>query len=278
MLREAEVAKARIHVTSGKDFIDLYHQKNSTMLLDEKYVVVGAHIEDQLVQKIIKRKYVDFGKLIPKDRVLLEEDSRMEMHVKNGKTYWIPVHETSSINNFNKWEQAFRVFANIYTKANPNRAAELIEYNRLIHTASLSFAWDNVYLYDKEFRLHMSRYPQRSWAIILQQAWSMCLKDRIHRADFAGGSGFNGNSSGGSSSRARINEPCRRFNRGKCNFGLGCRYEHRCSYCYKFGHSTLNCRKAQANRSSKGRGSSSQSPVRRREHLRDNHNHENKTK
>ena len=37
---------------------------------------VGAHIEDGLVQKIEKGEYVDFGKLIPRDRVAAEEDGK----------------------------------------------------------------------------------------------------------------------------------------------------------------------------------------------------------
>ena len=44
---------------------------------------------------------------------------------------------------------------------------------------------------------------------------------------------------------------CRRFNRGRCTFGKTCRYEHRCTYCFKFGHGFHNCRKAAADRKEK---------------------------
>ena len=44
-------------------------------------------------------------------------------------------------------------------------------------------------------------------------------------------------------------EICRKFNRGKCNFGASCKYEHRCSYCNIFGHPSLSCRKVIADRS-----------------------------
>ena len=47
----------------------------------------------------------------------------------------------------------------------------------------------------------------------------------------------------------RANSPCRRFNRGRCNYGVNCRYEHRCTYCNKYGHGSVNCRKAIADRS-----------------------------
>ena len=60
------------------------------------------------------------------------------------------------------------------------RAGELIQYNYIIHTALQTFTWENVYCYDREFRMHMSRYHLvRSWSVILQQAWSMCLKDKL---------------------------------------------------------------------------------------------------
>ena len=62
-----------------------------------------------------------------------------------------------------------------------------------------------------------------------------------HSLDGTPGSGFN---------RAKINEPCKRFNRGHCNFGPNCKYEHRCAYapCGKFGHSILQCRKLVADK------------------------------
>ena len=110
---------------------------------------------------------------------MIEEEGRMEMFVKNGRTFWMPVNNGVNINNFGHWEQAFRVFSNIYCRANPQRATELIEYNNVIHSISLSYVWDNVYTYDKEFRLHMVRNPRRSWSVILQQAWSLRLRDRL---------------------------------------------------------------------------------------------------
>ena len=201
-------------------------------------MVVGSHVDVSLVEKIQKGDYVDFGKLIPKDRVMAIEDSRMDVVIRNGRTFWVPVNDSTTINNFNKWEQAFRVYSNIYSKAHPQRASQLIDYNHVIHSISQTYIWDNVYLYDKEFRLHMACNPLRSWSIILQQAWSLRLKDRIP-ANVSQNTNSNNHRNG---------EVCRQFNKGKCNFGINCRYEHKCSYCYKFGHNVLNCRKASADR------------------------------
>ena len=184
---------------------------SQTALIDEDYMVIGSHLDEMTINKIKNGDYVDFGKLIPHDRVLIEEDQRLEMVMRGGKAYYIPIHEMTNISNFHHWEQAFRVFSNIYTRFHPHRSSELIEYNHIIHTICQSYTWENVYMYDKDFRLHMSHHPQRSWNIILQQAWSLRLKDKINsnlspnRQQNNGGQ-FN---AGNGNDNGKINEPCR---------------------------------------------------------------------
>ena len=129
--------------------------------------------------------------------------------------------DNMTISSFSRWEQSFRVFATIFTNFFPSCASELLQYSHLIHTMSLSFAWDNVYAYDHDFRLHMSCHPKKSWAIILQQAWTIRLKDKI-------GSGSNSNHAGKmqglhSPNNRSKRDTCYRFNRGKCSFGQNCK-------------------------------------------------------
>ena len=198
-------------------------------------------------QKIVNSEYVDFGKLIPRDKIVTDDDSKFELVVKGGRAYWVPVNESTNISNFTRWEQAFRIYSNIYTRAHPNKCTELLQYNHIIYTISMTYQWDNVYAYDKEFRMHISKHPQRNWGIILQQAWSMHLRDRLPRSEFPSSS-HHGNSGRQVTQHKGSNEPCHRFNRGKCNFGANCKYEHRCTYCGKFGHGFFSCRKASADK------------------------------
>ena len=235
MIQQAEAAKARMFAATGKDRSNFFLSPSA--VIDEGYVVVGAHLDETMVGKIKRGEYVDFGKLLPRDRII--DEGRMEMFVRNGKTFWMPASSSVNINNFAKWEQAFRVFSNIFCKENPHRAAELIEYNHVIHTIAMAYTWENVYTYDKEFRMHMAGNPHCSWAIILQQAWSLRLRDRIYQGT---SSNFSSSSWNSSNHKTKVNERCRCFNRGKCNFGTNCKYEHRCSYCFKFGHGILSCR------------------------------------
>ena len=80
-------------------------------------------------------EYIDFAKLLPRDRLMCEENNQMEIVCKGGLTYFVPVSDREAngqINNFFKWEQAFHMFANIYTQAYPHKATKLIQYNHLI--------------------------------------------------------------------------------------------------------------------------------------------------
>ena len=213
MIHDAEALKARILEVPGNDkVINAYYLHPS--MLDEDYLVIGGFVDQNIKDKIKNGEYVDFAKLILKDKITNEEDHRMEMVNRGGMSYWVPVahREMSTINGFSKWEQAFCVFSNIYMS--------------VIHTAAQTFIWDNVYRYDREFRVHMARHHlNRSWSTILQQAWSMYLEDGV-------GTPSHGNRSGGSNIRNNQvrKKLCFDFNSGNCTFGKRCKFDHRCSF------------------------------------------------
>ena len=155
-------------------------------IVDECYVTIGSHVDPSLTEKIKRGQYVDFAKLLPRDKMFgVIQDDKLELVYRNGQTFFVPARDKDAmgITSFHRWEQAFRIFSNIYLKERPHRAAEVIQYNHIICTTSNTFTWENVYHYDREFRSHLGLFPESSWAIILKQAWSMCLKDR-HNSHF----------------------------------------------------------------------------------------------
>ena len=265
MIKECESAKAHIFPPKGKqpNFIERnmgrqriegqgqghnfcveqdQGQFQFIAQMDEDYLVVGAHVDESTIDKIKASQYIDFGKLLLKDRVMTGNDEKLELVIRNGKTFWASVSEAVVISNFPRWEQAFRIFSNIYTRFFPEKAGDLIQYNHVIHSISLTYSWENVYTYDKEFRMHIARHPDWSWAVILQQAWSMILRERVYKSpdnNFNGG----GNITPNHNKSGKSTEYCKRFNKGKCNLRSGCMYEHKCSYCHKFGHGLVVCRK-----------------------------------
>ena len=200
-------------------------------MVDESYVMLGAHVDMSLRDKIAKGEYVDFTRLLPRDKAI--SDDRLELMHRGGQAFFVPASDRTamSITSFARWEQAFRVFSNIYLQSNPDRATQLIQYDHIICRAALSFTWDNVYQYDKEFRAHLGNFPDRSWGIILQQAWLVCLKDRIS----------SGNNHRFPADQKRRKEICERFNKGLCSAGRNCKYDHHCKGCGKFGHGVHIC-------------------------------------
>ena len=104
--------------------------------------------------------------------------------------------------------------------------------------------------------MHLGKHPERSWSVILQQAWSMKLRDRLYTRNEIAGSSTP--SMHDKNKRGKINKPCKRFNQGNCNFGPNYKHEHHCAYepCGKFGHTILNCRKLQADKEHRGQGKS----------------------
>ena len=222
MIKQAELAKAQMFDVPGKNQMQLNLSNKSgndlfhSVIADEDYSIVGAHLEDSIKLKIVNGLYVDFAKLLPKDQLLLEDDHRFEIVSWNSQTFFQPVgdREMTNITSLVKWEQAFRVFSTIYTAAHPHKATELIQYNHTIHYACQYYVWDNVYSYDKDFRVHLANHPERSWGIILQQAWTMRLQDRVNSRIFQYKQGT------GSQSQSSSKKMCWKFNRGKCTYGF----------------------------------------------------------
>ena len=89
MIREAEGNPTLVKVRPGKQryhkFLGCARDQPLTErvlpanLVDEEYMVIGGHVDSELQEKIINFEYVDFSKLIPRDRVAKIEDQRMEL-------------------------------------------------------------------------------------------------------------------------------------------------------------------------------------------------------
>ena len=201
LVRAAERAKARVLDVPGRDKINHGEGKLGghlvhSVLVDEEYSAIASHIDEGLKRKIIAGEYIDFVKLLPRDRIIEEEDQCLKMVNRGSLSYWVPVGDKSlSISSVHRWDQAFRVFTKIYLEGSNNqgRAAELIQYSHIIHEANIEFPWESVYAYDREFRVHMSKYLTRSWGIILQQAWTLKMCRQSGRATHGGRGSAAGN-------------------------------------------------------------------------------------
>ena len=137
---------------------------------DDDFFHVTCHIDANLKGKIEHGEFIDLDRLLPKDHNFIgvphafNDSHKLELMVKDGHPYFGAVQGENKINSVKKWDQAFRVYASIYSQANPQRAGEIWQYVHIIHTAASTYHWDNVAYYDYIFRQLMAVKPWRSWA------------------------------------------------------------------------------------------------------------------
>ena len=138
------------------------------------------------MSKIERGEYVELEKLLVKNGNNITDESKIELVSRGGSTYFAPVHDKEQrISGIRKWEQAFCIYAAIYTRANPERASEIWQYVYVINTATQSFHWDNVSIYDSTFRQLMAFKPWRSWAKSYLQGWNLAMKDPLIRSSLS---------------------------------------------------------------------------------------------
>ena len=87
LIQEAEKSKGQIFANTGnyKKF-DVVAAKEMihSVLVDEEYSSVGSHLDEATVNKIKRGEYVDFAKLLPRDRLSIEEDNHLQPIFKDG--------------------------------------------------------------------------------------------------------------------------------------------------------------------------------------------------
>ena len=196
---------------------------------------------------------MDLEKLLPKVKNIGSREELAQLVFKEGKPYFMNTSDRKRrITNVHRWEQAFRVYAAIYSQANPSRSSEIWQYVFIINKAASVFNWTNVAEYDFIFRQMMSANPQRSWGKTYNQMWNICLLDTqkgtsSHQSNNTPGSSTSGKrqfKSGGAKIKP---DYCWKFNRkGHCKWGADCKFINRCSYCDDANHGLNQCPKKTA--------------------------------
>ena len=98
MIRKAEASKAKAMDVSGEHTSSVIKGSPKNLLFhsviaDEDYMVLGSHIDEGTKDKIAAGMYVDFAKLLPRDRLVVEEDHRLEIVSRNGQTFFQPMEK-----------------------------------------------------------------------------------------------------------------------------------------------------------------------------------------
>ena len=222
---------------------------------DDMFFHVTCHLDPMLRERISRGEFVELDRLLPRQRSFssVGEDNRMNIVQRDGQTFFVPAASPKKINSVCKWEQAFRIYAAVYSEANPSRAAEIWQYVHVINVAAAAYVWDNVSFYDITFRQLMASNPARPWSKIYNQMWNIAMREPLNRGNWnysgnsnsngyrrnSGGSQHNGHHNGQNSNNQQKRKPryCWVFGRGgNCRDGDKCKFVHRCSYCDKADH------------------------------------------
>ena len=90
---EVEASKARVLEMQGRPAsilnVDNSEQFESThfmqtAIMDEDYLIVAAHVDKVLERRIRNGEFIDFARLLPRDRVQMQQDNRVELVNHNG--------------------------------------------------------------------------------------------------------------------------------------------------------------------------------------------------
>ena len=272
LILDAERYKAVVNTPPGTVLTDnLLNKDNKSQLVPEPPVVVlddddffhvTCHVDAALRGKIEQGGFVELERLLPKQRGFFgmsNEENRMNLVQKEGNMYFVPAPSINHITGVRRWEQAFRIYAAIYSQANPSRAAEIWQYVHVINVAASAYSWDNVAYYDTTFRQLMSQNPNRSWSKIYNNMWNIAMRDPLPR-NFGSVHSYpynqqnrrssgNGNGGGEGSNGKRKPRYCWAFNRGngQCRDGAKCKFVHQCSYCEEKDHGKSRCSKKGSN-------------------------------
>ena len=111
---------------------------------DDEFFHITSQIEPNLKSKIERGEFIKLERLLPKDRSFSNRSGQDELNkqlfqlITQGTSSYLepPSTKTGKINSLRKWDQAFRVFAEIYTNANPERSSEIWQYIYVIHCRS----------------------------------------------------------------------------------------------------------------------------------------------
>ena len=245
LILQAERHKASIAPKTGnyEEVLDRVDPSNMNHLQDDStFLHSTCHVDSVLRAKIQRGEYVELEKLLMRPKSFKNPTStgkdRLSLVNNNGIAEFEVPGEQVRINSVRRWEQGFRIYATIYSQANPTRAHELLHYIATINNAARSYTWDCVAYYDFQFRQLMARKPNRSWALTFPELWNLALTEPLNKSS----SNYNNNAGSGKKRDWRDNS-CWRFNKGHCKHGPYCRYDHRCSYCGSASHPAINCSK-----------------------------------
>ncbi|XP_073431742.1 uncharacterized protein [Dendrobates tinctorius] len=208
--------------------------KEETVRLDdsakgEVYVCfegpLGAHLKQEVRERIWKGEYVEIFSLLPLERFNLDrsrrDDSKKEDEEKR-RFRLIP-------RTFSNWLQAFAILANVIGEKSPKNCSPLFCYMDIIGEAYRVYGGQRWLRYDEQFCQRKAVRPNIRWDhkdISLWMRVTVPARPGQSYQPFLGGTGGSGQLGHSVATKKGL---CFSFNEGSCRFGTKCKFKHECS-------------------------------------------------
>jgi hypothetical protein len=231
---------------------------------------LSTNVSPKIKQKIVNGEFIEFSQLLQVDDSQGESNKALWMN-DQGQLVWEDCRPKQQVTSIHNWTSAFLIFSAIFLEAHPHRTQELLKYASLIRTAAARYQGWGWREYDKQFRMRQQIQPQRSWASIDNELWTLyaatTASSQYVRPKYGRWSSNSGPfrrfsqptrfSSTQNQQRSFAKVPpytrfatpsqqryggqvCFAFNEAGCA-RMQCRYLHKCTTCNGFGHGASGC-------------------------------------
>ena len=202
---------------------------------------LGMHVPQNIKDKIWAGAFIDLSLLYQDNAkaILSKEMGGAEltlavdgdrMVIKQGVTH------SKKVDTFDKWCSAFHTFMAIYLTKHPGRAIEMLKYIETIRLAAIQFAGAGWKKYDEQFRLQQESNPSNSWGVINMELWvTVAAATAALPAHFSPSASQPSFGQGARGFCYAYNGP------NGCHY-RSCKFQHKCSKCFRMGHNAASCR------------------------------------
>ncbi|KAM3923887.1 uncharacterized protein RB166_012822 [Leptodactylus fuscus] len=195
---------------------------------------LGAHLEQEVRDKIWKGEYVEIFSLLPLERFNLDrakKDESKKEEEEERRYRLIP-------RTFSNWLQAFTILASVIGEKAPENCSALFCYMDVIGEAYRVYGGQAWLRYDEQFRQRKALRPSIRWDHKDISLWlKLMVPVRTGQSFPAGAGGTNG----AGRSASTLKGLCFAYNEGTCKYGSKCKFKHECSYCGGGSHGESRC-------------------------------------
>ena len=163
------------NLVNGEELLNLVPPSsvNTEPLLLPYSYELDIFVAQNIKEKIWNLGYIDLSTLL-KSNFNVPNDMQNCIGIDNGRlvvSQMNKILKKKSIDNIDNWTDAFLNYSRILLEKHNFMALDLMSYMSIIRGALSDSSFDQVYLYDQQFRLRKALNPSRPWSQIDGNLW-----------------------------------------------------------------------------------------------------------